>query len=331
MVTRKHLGVAGALFTLNLAALPALSQTPPAPGEAGQQAPLAQRGRPGQPPPQGDPFGQPGRLPGQPGFAPDPMMMLGTQSPELAKKMRSIMALREMLGMRLTSRNISAALPILKELRDAEKTMQSRAEQLLEEERKALLAAEPDEPPPPGAGEKMQMEMQRYHDKQMRAWENLVQAIGPEKTIGIRRLLGQGGLPPNIGGGNDPFGQPVQQGQPGFAPLPGQPVRPAPGLPPDPNGLPTAEAPPVLALEAYGAVPEAPNEFGQQPPPGVQPGNPGQPGQPPRPFNRPNARNLPQPGAGGPFAENRPFFQSPRLTLVELVELMEQKLAATRR
>jgi hypothetical protein len=120
-------------------------------------------------------------------------MMPGPQSPELAKKTRAIMALREMLAMRLTSRNISVALPILKELCDAEKGMQSRAEQLLEEERRALLAAEPDDPMPPGVGEKMQAEMQRYNEKQARAWENLVEAIGPEKTNGIRRLLGDCG------------------------------------------------------------------------------------------------------------------------------------------
>ena len=92
---------------------------------------------------------------GQPGMNFNPMMQMMQQSPEMAKKMRAIMGLREMWQLRLTARDIAAILPPLRELAQAEKSLQARSEQLLEDERKALLSADPEGNPPDGSGELM--------------------------------------------------------------------------------------------------------------------------------------------------------------------------------
>jgi hypothetical protein len=348
MDKRRYIGLTGALLTLGLTALPALaqvglpddpSQPPPTPG--GQFDPNRQPGQPsgrgrsaaGRPQYQPQP-GQPGTspggqfapadgrgFPGAPGFVPAPMMPM-PQTPELAKKMRAIMALREMLAMRLTARNIGVALPILKDIRDAEKTLQSRSEQMLEEERKALLAADPDDPLPPGAGERMQQEIERFHDRQQQAWAELERAIGQEKTNGLRRLLGQGGFPPNTGG----LRPMLPGGLPGSgAPGANNPVGPGGGrlpgggglesTPPEPNFLPGAGAasPPNYPVtpegDPFGDDPE-PRPGALSPPAGLAPrsplnavpGTPGRPGQRSRINRRPGAANTPfgAPEAGSP-------------------------------
>lgn len=116
------------------------------------------------------------------------------QSPEMAKKMRAIMALREMWQLRLTAREISAVLPALKELADAEKTLQSRSEKLLEDERRALLAADPEGDPPPGNGELLQRENELYRSKSEEVWRSVERSLGRGKTDGLRRMIGQGGF-----------------------------------------------------------------------------------------------------------------------------------------
>src|SRR5437764_15310545 len=74
----------------------------------------------------GGPYPQQAPTPGPPGFAPFPMMM-GPQTPELARKMAAIGALREIQNLRMTEKDITIALPFLKELREGEKGLEAQA------------------------------------------------------------------------------------------------------------------------------------------------------------------------------------------------------------
>src|SRR5438552_4586150 len=124
--------------------------------------------------------GQPG-YPGQPGqqFGFPPPMMMGPATPELAKKMAAIGALREIQNMRMTAKDINTALPLLKELREGEKALETRAGDALEQEKRALLAAGPDTQVPPTTGEKLREANEQFHKQQERVWNTLFQNLGP--------------------------------------------------------------------------------------------------------------------------------------------------------
>jgi hypothetical protein len=227
--------------------------------------------------------------------------------PEMAKKMMQIVALREMLEMRLTAKDISAALPRLKELRDSEKNVQNQAEKLLEEEKQALLAASPEDPQPPDSGEKMRQLMERHRQVQEKTWAALYESIGRDKVAGLRRLLGQG--PPPVGPGSAP-GAP---GVPGPGPGRFNPPNPVPPDRPGPQTVPPPDNPPDDAA----ALPEPaqrPDPFR----PSALPSNRRGPGQYTPPVGQPGVPQAP------------PVFQ-PRLSLVDLVELLEQKLNAMKK
>lgn len=290
MERRFRNGLMGALFALctmgGAMAVCAQDAPPNIPGPplGGPEGPL--------PPGQGPGFS------GPPGFGPGPGMF-GNPMPELAKKMTTLMALREMLGMRLTAKDISTALPSLRELRDAEKSLKTQAEQALDEDKKALLAAQSENDAPPDSGEKIRRLMERYREKQEDTWQSLAKSLGGEKAGGLRQLIGQGGGPGPFRGG--PAGGPPLPGAdnvPGFAPTPPPPnqdrIRP--------DGGPERQAPPGQP----GTTPRGRPGFGQ-----------GQPGQP---FpGRPQGRGMTMP------------FMQPRLTLPELVDLLEQRLAAMKK
>jgi hypothetical protein len=247
-------------------------------------------------------------------------------TPEMAKKTASVMALRQMYAMRLTAREISAALPILKEIRDAEKALASRASQALDEELRALLAADPESPPPPDSGMRMQQAMEQFNERQRSGWESLGRAIGPERAQMFQMLLSMGPGPGFGGPGFAPgrFGPPQPGGFPG-APRGPEGARPR-LVPPTPAPL-SPEAPepaaPVLGLPAlelgppepggFAGGPAAPELFQQPPQPGFGPG--------------------PQGGRAGPFPGGQPGmpFFGPRLSLQDLIDLLEQKLAAMKK
>jgi hypothetical protein len=364
-------GIAASLFVAVCTVAWAQQAAPP-PGQGfDPQNPGAGRfgggqGQPRQPgqfgPPGGQGFGGP-----QPGFMPMAPMM-----PEMAKKTNQIMVLRRLLDMGLTAKDIAAALPPLKELRDAEKALQSRMEQVLDEEKRALLAADPGSQPQVDNGEKMRQVSERFHEVQNRTWEQLNRTIGPEKTQGLRELVGQGGFGPGAGFGGG-FGQGGGFGGPGFGPggggggfggrggggggfgpRPGGPPNGGPGIPPggpdrelDPGSIeveiatqtipPSPVAPAAVPGEAGAVLPPAQVQgegpaVAQATRPGGQGGGRGR-GQ----FRpAPGAPGVP-PGQQGPFAQGQPgqpgqpMFFGPRVTLAELVDLLEQKLAAMRR
>ena len=125
------------------------------PGQ-GFPTPFGQRGQ-GQPPGPGF-FGGGGQGPFGPGPGGMPMGMINPMlsTPEMAKKMASIMALRDINAAGMTSRDIGAALPVLRNMRETEKELENRSNQILDEEKKALLAAQPGSPPPPDSGQRLQ-------------------------------------------------------------------------------------------------------------------------------------------------------------------------------
>jgi hypothetical protein len=329
--------------------LPALAQDPGQPGFGDQ----GQFGQPGQRRPNGPGgFGGGGGQFGQ-GPAGPPMGMFNPMPamPEMAKKMVSIMALRQINASGITSRDIAAALPILKNMRELEKTLETRSNQILDEEKKALLAAQPNAPFPPDSGQRMMEATMSYRQQMDKGWEAIANGIGPEKAGLLRSLveggggMGQGGPPQpggfgqgggrgfggGFGGGFDrqpvppgvANGQPDQFGNASAPPAPGafapQP-RPESGdgeLAPEPQAAPPAQP------NGFGGQGRGQNRFGGRPgQPGQNPGFQGQgngfPGQGPGNFGP----GMPGPGGMG--------MGGPRLSLADLIELLEQKQAAMR-
>lgn len=303
-------------------------------------------GQPGQPPqglppgPGGNGFGG-GPGPFGQGQAAMPMPMMPMMNPlpampEMAKKMVAIMALRQINAAGFTSRDITAALPILKSMREAEKTLEARSNQILDDEKKALLAAQPNAPPPPDSGQRLQEATEGFRQQMDRGWGTIMNAIGPEKAGMLRGLVeGAGMMPggptPQGGFGGGAPGPPgAANGQPGVfgngpvppAPMPEAPPAepgadaPQPLLPPTPDGgAPETQSQPAAAQAqgGFGGQGRGQNGFGGRSP------QPGQgrpfPGQGPRRFGQP----MPGFGMGGP-----------RISLADLIDLLEQKQAAMR-
>ncbi len=161
MERRSKQQFAGALIVLGLGILPALAQFP---------------------------GGGPGGFPG--GFGASPIL-LGASSPEMNKKLTTISALREILGLKLTNQDISSALPSLKALRDDEKLLQTQSLDALTEEENALIAVQPGGQLPPDSGARLQQLHEQHHETQENGWSALVKKLGQEKTDGIRSLVGQ--------------------------------------------------------------------------------------------------------------------------------------------
>jgi hypothetical protein len=266
------------------------------------------------------------------------MMNFMPNPPEITKRMLSIMELRQINGVGLTSRDISTALPTLKTMRDADKALETRSIQILDEEKRALLAAQPDSPPPPDSGQRMQEANEAFRQQMARGWETITTAIGPEKAGGLRNLVEGGGMM-RPGGPNGPGG-------PGGAPMPpgagpGQPgqfgndIGPAPGAQPPRLGnrrggadgpgaaaqpgdnarfTPNAQAPSPGGQVGFGGQDGGQGQFG---------GRPGQPGQGQGfPGQQRGRAGQGMPGMG---------FGGPRISLADLVDLLEQKQAAMRR
>ena len=307
-----------------------------------------------------------------PGFQQMPMMPF-QQMPEMAKKMASIMALRQMMGMRLTANDIAAALPILRSMREAEKALEAKSSQLLDEEKRFLLTASPENPPQVDIGEKMARANEEFRQKQEKAWDSLSAAIGREKTMGIRSLLGQGGPGPGMMGPGRFNGPPGGLGGPGpgagpggfGGPPPGQAGFGNPNGPGFPGGQPPQPGQPGVGIgRRQGGQGNFANRGGGRAQGGggrqfdgsgrlggQQPGQPGQfPGGPPQggfgggggqfpggPPGQPGQGPGIGPGGGGPFGGQGPGpgmmgpgmgFGGPRVGLSELIDLLEQKLAA---
>ncbi|MCX6358673.1 MAG: hypothetical protein NT029_02610 [Armatimonadetes bacterium] len=259
--------------------------------------------------PQGGPGmgmrGQGPFMPGQggPGMPPMP--------PTLAAKTAQVMALRRIVGLKLTRADIAAALPQVKALRAAEKALESTAEKALDEEKKALLAAGPNSAAPRGGGRTMREAADTLRAKHEETWNALAEAIGPAKARGLQQLVG--------GGGGGFQMQPGMPGMPGM----GGPGGGMPGMPGAGGGM----RPNAGQRGGGGQGMRRPGGPGGMPGGGMEgPGGPG--GMP----------GMGGPGMGpGPMGGGQPGMGNPggmmgampvRISVGELLELLEQKLAA---
>ncbi len=270
----------------------------------------ARRGQPG-PPGQGNP---PMGMPGMPPMFPNPAPI----DPVLGKLTMEIMALRQIHDGRFTSADIAAALKALKEMNVSEKALHERTEATLKEERSALLAAGPDtETLPRGVGE-MNDAAQAHRAKVDRLWNGLIEAIGEKKVDRLQSLLGHGG----------------PMGGPGMMPGGGdRPPMGGPGMMPGGGDRPPMGEP---GMRLGGGSLEWHEDLVQDPLSG--PGNPGfaqggavpplqGPGRPP--MQGPGRmQQRPFPGMGARLGVMQ---FGPRITLAELIDLLEQKLAAMRK
>lgn len=326
MVRKSKLYLTGGTAFLLAMAVSAGAQTPqnpPVPGIPGEGGPQ-ERGRPQVP-------GRVGAAGGQNRFGNGPVNMPGMMNPmpnmpEMAKKMQTILVLRHLHGFGLSLQDISAVLPSLKTMRDAEKAMTTRSLQILEEEKAALLAAQPDSPLPLDSGQRMQSASETFRQQMNRGWEAITKAVGPEKAGGIRGLIegnrmmnqpGFGGNPPQQRGVPGQPGQPGQFGNgPGLeggAPR-GRQGGGVPQLPGEAPGFnPAPQEPQPEGEVGFGGQGGGQNRFGGNPP--------GQPGQR-LPGQGQFGANQGRPGMG---------IVGPQISLTDLVELLEQKQAAMRR
>lgn len=228
-----------------------------------------------------------------------PMVM--PPQPEMAKKVTKLAALREMHRLGMTVEDIETALSHVRALRDAETRLRTRSEQLLDQEIQALLAARPEDPPLPDTGEAMRRLAEEYRQTENQTWDALARAIGPLKSDALRRLVS--GPDRRQDGGRPDFLRPGEVG-------------PRPGEGPGRFGPPEQEMgdPPPVAVLQPGQGQRQP----QGPPPEGQ-------------RTTPSGPNLQGPGlAPQPLGQMQPLMQ-PRLTLAELTELLEQKLAAMKK
>ncbi|MBM3493634.1 MAG: hypothetical protein FJX72_04825 [Armatimonadetes bacterium] len=294
---------------------------------------VAQERRQGGPREQGRFQGPGGQMqaPGFPGmFQPGQMFQPGhMMQPELAAKTAQIMALREIHSARFTAKDIGVALESLKQMREAEKALQTKSEQVLEGEKRALLAAGPDDDAPRGTGEAMREAAEAHRAKLERLWAKLGDNLNERKVGSLRRLLGEMFGPPGMMPGR-------MQGMPGMGPGPGGPGGPGmgPGGPGGPDRRGGGE-PPNDSDEDGSFFGEAPQPEGQvgAPPPGQ--GRPGGRAAGQGGVRRPNAPaggpGFQGPGMGGPMGMPPMMGMGPRLSLADLVELLEAKLAAMRK
>ena len=149
---------------------------------------------------------------------PVPVALTGPPSPPpLGRKLEEVVALRTILSLHLTARDIDAVLPTLRDLQQAEQTLEEQAEQDIDTERRALLVAGPDAPTPPDSSVRISEDLARYRQRQDDLWGALAIRVGSEKAEGLRRMIGPP-PPPGIG-----------PRRPGLPPNPALPDAPLPG------------------------------------------------------------------------------------------------------
>jgi hypothetical protein len=258
--------------------------------------------------------------------------------PELGGVTAQIMALRELHAARYSAKDVGAALEVVRQMREAEKALHAKSDQVLAAEKKALLAAGPDDDVPRGAGEAMREAAEAHRDKIERLWARLTDAIGERKAGVLRGLLGE--RFPMMGPGG------MMPGQPPMGPMgPGA----GPGMRPGGPGAgpgPGPDGPPPGGVFESAFDPGAPEPGGQVggPPEGM-PGGRGRPqpgmggrqqrfgpgGQGPAGGMMNRGPGMQPPGMGGMMSPPPMMAMGPRLSLADVVELLEQKLAAMRK
>lgn len=280
--------------------------------------------------------------------------------PGLSKKMKDIHALRYINSIKLTRKEIESVLPPLKSLRNAEKTAQTQSERALDEERTSLLEANPDDPDAVNSMPSVQIELDRFHQAEQKTWREIEKVVGGQKATMLQVLIGRIGTPGmyspagGIGsgfGGFAPTTNPFGGKKGGVAPTPplpgnpsklGSPARPEPEvLPVPPLPIPKSDTPDeVAAIEPQDPLLAAPSTSVEVQEPqlatprpnipaaiaGQVPATPSAPVLPPRATTTRGAIAFPVPGQINGFGG-----YPARVNLSELIELLEQKLAAMKR
>ena len=174
-------------------------------------------------------------------------------SPEMARKTRDITLLRQMLALKLTARDIEQALPLLRELKGADKIVPAKPEQALDEEYNNLLRAKPGDPMPASSAEALRDAASGFRSRKQVMWDKMGQQIGKEKAAGIRAMLRSESS--SVWSSSTPFNfkftspQPAtplfqqQRAKPPVAPRV-RPAQPAPGTEPPNPGDPVSVRPP---------------------------------------------------------------------------------------
>jgi hypothetical protein len=272
-------------------------------------------------------------------------------TPEMAKKTRDIALLREMLVLKLTRGDIEKAIPLLRELKDSSKAAPVKPEQAMDEEYRLLLEARPGDPMPPSSSHALRDAAGSSRSRRQAIWDKMAQQIGREKANGIRGMLrseGNGAWSFSSSSNNffvapnavTPFRYNIQ-------------VNP-PTAPAVPRRKLTAPDAPVTANPVDGDIAPEPAR-----PDDAKPADPAQPRlapaapQPPSPDETPAAAARRQAreeraarrnrGAGPPAPGAPPVPAVPngggmrfftfynQVTVDELIDLFERKLAAMRR
>lgn len=278
--------------------------------------------------------------------------------------MKDIHALRYINSIKLTRKEIESVLPPLKSLRNAEKTAQTQSERALDEERTSLLEANPDDPDAVNSMPSVQIELDRFRQTEQKTWREIEKAVGGQKATMLQVLIGRIGTPgmysPAGGVGSsfgvfapttNPFGG--NKGRATTTPSPliippgtpsklGIPARPEPEVVPvPPLPVPKSDTPdevaalepqdPLLAVASTSVEVQDPQLATPRPNipaaiAGQVPATPSAPVLPPRATTTRGAIAFPVPGQINGFGG-----YPARVNLSELIELLEQKLAAMKR
>ena len=277
-----------------------------------------------------------------------------TVTPEMAKKTREIALLRQMLNLKLSASDIEKALPLLRELKDADKAAPVKPDQVLNDEYDRLLRAKPGDPMPPSSGDALRDAANNYRSRKQAIWDKMGQAIGREKARGIRSMLRSESVFSFPAGSswNNFFTTPramVAPLAPQYKIRPTRPQTPAPEAGPDAPPVPDAPVtarpaePPRLPRRPADAAPapappDTDTPTAETPAPGTRERDAARaagrarratPAPPASVYVGPGARALTLDSNGGRTRIYYSFYG--QATLDELIDLFERKLAAMRR
>jgi hypothetical protein len=247
--------------------------------------------------------------------------------PEFSKRTNRILALRLILRAGIARKDIEAVLPAIRRLRDSEKAMHAAAEKLLDDQERVLLAADPANVPPDDVSAELRSELDKYHKAEQECQASIVASIGRQKEGTFAVLAGWRTPPaltwtqPGKGQSSGGFGAPPSLTKPSTG---GKPVAP--------SGAGVGGSNP---FESSGQVSDGGSGSARSTDGGFTTGFQGRVSSP---FSG-------QGGFGGgsqggvAISPHDPFTGygfggfsfGVHLTLTELIDLLEQKLAATRK
>ncbi|MCL5283717.1 MAG: hypothetical protein M1330_03265 [Armatimonadetes bacterium] len=252
-----------------------------------------------QPPQYGGPM-QPGMQPPMAGMMPQ-FPLFDPAVPNLPQKLAPVIALRQIVQSGLTKKDIADALPILKQLAADKKELETAVDSAISQEKQHLLSSSGDDSLPAVESSALRTALNRFHRQQQDLWNRLNDRIGDTKAHVLQSLVSpvSGPMPmmmrgmPGRPSGGGPFGPPN-----------GPSMQGGPPMGPPNQGGPQTGPPNQGALQSWQI--RSAGGFARQV---DQPGS------------------MPRPGMGVPMMPSiMPFIQ--RISLTDLIQLLEQRLAA---